>query len=108
MNRLFLFMCAVAAIQPVPAQQKATVKETVQTIKSYPFSDPDPAADPSDLFYPYFRFDGFAAEGHDKSWKNVDLENEYIKLTLFPEVGGKYGEQWTSRQARSSSITIMW
>lgn len=89
MNRLFLLLCAVAAVQPVLAQQKATVRETVQTVKSYPFSDPDPAADPSDLFYPYSRFDGFAAEGRDKAWKNVDLENEYIKLTLYPEVGGK-------------------
>lgn len=89
MNKLFLLMCAAWAIQPVLAQQKATVKETLQTVKSYPFSDPDPAADPSDLFYPYFRFDGFAAEGRDKSWKTVDLENDYIKLTLYPEVGGK-------------------
>lgn len=67
----------------------ATVSESVQTVKTYPFSDPDPVADPSDLFYPYFRFDGFAAKGVDKEWKVVALENDYIKLTLFPEIGGK-------------------
>lgn len=46
-------------------------------------------ADPSDLFYPYFRFDGFSAKGTDRQWKVVSLENDYIKLTLFPEIGGK-------------------
>ena len=63
--------------------------ETVETVKTYPFSDPDPVADPSDLFYPYFRFDGFSAKGTDRQWKVVSLENDYIKLTLFPEIGGK-------------------
>ena len=63
--------------------------ETVETVKTYPFSDPDPVADPSDLFYPYFRFDGFSAKGIDRQWKVVSLENDYIKLTLFPEIGGK-------------------
>ena len=69
--------------------QQATVTETVETVKTYPFSDPDPVADPSDLFYPYFRFDGFSAKGTDRQWKVVSLENDYIKLTLFPEIGGK-------------------
>lgn len=89
MRKLFLYFCAAWVFLPVLAQQKASVRETVQTLKTYPFSDPDPVADPSDLFYPYFRFDGFSAKGIDQRWKTVDLENEYIKVTLFPEVGGK-------------------
>ena len=76
-------------LQPLSAQQQAVVTETLQTVKTYPFSDPDPVADPSDLFYPYFRFDGFSAKGIDKEWKVVTLENDYIRLTLFPEIGGK-------------------
>lgn len=82
-------MCVSCLFTPLSAQQDATVKETTQTVKTYPFSDPDPVADPSDLFYPYFRFDGFSAHGHDQKWKTVELENEYIKLTLYPEIGGK-------------------
>lgn len=89
MKKILIFLCATALLQPLFAQQQATVSESVQTIKTYPFSDPDPVADPSNLFYPYFRFDGFAAKGIDKPWKVVTLENEYIKLTLFPEIGGK-------------------
>ncbi len=88
MKNIFFLFCAASMMQPLFAQ-KATVTETVESVKTYPFSDPDPVADPSDLFYPYFRFDGFSAKGIDKQWKVVSLENDYIKLTLFPEVGGK-------------------
>lgn len=89
MKKILILLCATALLQPLSAQQQATVSENVQTVKTYPFSDPDPVADPSDLFYPYFRFDGFSANGTDRQWKVVSLENDYIKLTLFPEIGGK-------------------
>lgn len=88
MKKILIFLCATSLLQPLFAQQ-ATVTETVETVKTYPFSDPDPVADPSDLFYPYFRFDGFSAKGINRQWKVVSLENDYIKLTLFPEIGGK-------------------
>lgn len=88
MKKMLILLCATSLLQPLFAQQ-ATVTETVETVKTYPFSDPDPVADPSDLFYPYFRFDGFSAKGTDQQWKVVSLENDYIKLTLFPEIGGK-------------------
>ena len=88
MKKMLIFLCATSLLQPLFAQQ-ATVTETVETVKTYPFSDPDPVADPSDLFYPYFRFDGFSAKGINRQWKVVSLENDYIKLTLFPEIGGK-------------------
>lgn len=88
MKKMLILLCATSLLQPLFAQQ-ATVTETVETVKTYPFSDPDPVADPSDLFYPYFRFDVFSAKGTDRQWKVVSLENDYIKLTLFPEIGGK-------------------
>lgn len=88
MKKMLILLCATSLLQPLFAQQ-ATVTETVETVKTYPFSDPDLVADPSDLFYPYFRFDGFSAKGTDRQWKVVSLENDYIKLTLFPEIGGK-------------------
>lgn len=91
MKKMLILLCATSLLQPLFAQQ-ATVTETVETVKTYPFSDPDPVADPSDLFYPYFRFDGFSAKGTDRQWKVVSLENDYIKLTLFPEIGGKIWE----------------
>ena len=85
---LVLTVCAFGAWASVFAQQ-AVVKEQSKTMKSYPFSDPSPVAYPSNLYYPYFRFDGFSAKGVNKEWKAVELENDYIRVTLFPEVGGK-------------------
>ncbi|MDL2256322.1 DUF5107 domain-containing protein [Parabacteroides sp. OttesenSCG-928-K15] len=87
MHRYILLFIGI--LLPVLVQAQATVTETMQSMKTYPFSDPDPVANPSTLFYPYFRFDGFAAKGVDQDWKVVELENDYIKVSLFPEVGGK-------------------
>lgn len=83
-----LFWGTVVCCRLAEAQQ-TTVKEENREMITYAFSDPNPVAQPENLFYPYFRFDGFAAKGEKKSWKTVDLENEYIRLTLFPEIGGK-------------------
>ena len=81
-------LCAVGAFQQALAQE-ASIKEEAKSMVSYPFSDPSPVAAPSNLYYPYFRFDGFAAKGVNKEWKTVQLENDFIKVTMFPEVGGK-------------------
>ena len=75
--------------QLVPAQKAASIKEYNKTFTTYPFSDPDPVANPSALIYPYFRYDGFTDKPIQKDWKIVELENAYIKLTILPEVGGK-------------------
>ena len=45
MKKMLILLCATSLLQPLFAQQ-ATVTETVETVKTYPFSDPDPVADP--------------------------------------------------------------
>jgi tetratricopeptide (TPR) repeat protein len=74
--------------------QKATIREEVKSIVTYPYSDPNPL--PSFLinekisfFYPYFMFDGFTRESINKQWKVITLENDFIEVTILPEVGGK-------------------
>ncbi len=57
-------------------------------MKTYPFGDPNPMANIGRI-YPYFRFDGYSAKSSDLEWKTVVLENPYIKLWVFPEIGGK-------------------
>ncbi len=74
--------------------QAASVKENEQTIKTYPFSDPNPVPalainNTVSRFYPYFMFDGYTRQSEQKDWKVVTLENPYIKVTVLPEVGGK-------------------
>lgn len=84
---LFLF-CFVS--QFVVAQNNAaTIKEYKKVFTTYPFSDPDPIPKPDSKVYPYFRFDGFTDKPIQKEWKVIELENDYIKLTILPEVGGK-------------------
>jgi lipopolysaccharide biosynthesis regulator YciM len=68
--------------------QLCTIKETNTTFKTYPFSDPNPVAK-VDRIYPYYRFDGFTENAIQKQWKTIELENDYIKLTILPEIGGK-------------------
>lgn len=40
-------------------------------------------------FYPYFVFDGYTDKGIRKEWKVITLENDFINVTVLPEVGGK-------------------
>lgn len=68
------------------AQTTAVVKDTV--IKTYDFSDPDPVARTGRI-YPYYKFQKFAFDGVEKTWKMVVLENEYLRVKIFPEIGGK-------------------
>src|SRR5215212_153128 len=70
------------------AQQKAIIKETTKIFKTYPFSDPDPIPEMGKI-YPYFRFDGYTNTPVQKEWKVVEMENDYIKVMIMPEVGGK-------------------
>ncbi|HEV7330819.1 MAG TPA: DUF5107 domain-containing protein [Flavisolibacter sp.] len=92
------FFAAIAAVALQPAfSQKASVKESKQVIKTYPFSDPNPVP-PMVVnhkiarFYPYFMFDGYTTRSTDTAWNVVELENDYIKVKILPDVGGKvYG-----------------
>lgn len=84
---LFFFNSAL-----VNAQQDAKFSEYPKEFTTYPFSDPDPIANFSKI-YPYFRFDGFTETAVQKKWKVVELENDFIKVLILPEVGGKI---WTA------------
>ena len=84
-----LFLTSFVALSQ---QGDATVKEYQQVFTTYPYSDPSPIP----LFtsvYPYFRFDGYTDTPVQKSWKVVELENDYIRVMILPEVGGKI---WTA------------
>ncbi|MDR1722583.1 MAG: DUF5107 domain-containing protein [Tannerella sp.] len=69
--------------------QKATVREDVISLNTYPFSDPNPVPQPESSIYPYFSFDKFSDKGTQQDWKCVTLENPYLKVTVMPSQGGK-------------------
>jgi hypothetical protein len=85
---LFLSHCTLGISQ----SQKATVKEYQQIFTTYPYSDPSPIPVLSPL-YPYFRYEGYTDIPVQKQWKVVELENDYIKVMILPEIGGKI---WTA------------
>lgn len=68
--------------------ENASIQEVAMTFKTYPFSDPSPVVDMNNI-YPYFKFDGYTNNAIDQSWKMVVMENEYIKVFVCPEIGGK-------------------
>jgi tetratricopeptide (TPR) repeat protein len=94
-----LFLCFSSIINSQP--QPATAKEYQKVFTTYPYSDPNPIpVIPKPNFYntfisiyPYFRYDGYTDKPVQKSWKVVELENEYIKVIILPEIGGKI---WTA------------
>lgn len=71
--------------------QDAKITEEVRTLKTYPFSDPDPipilTSNPK--IYPYHKYEGYSSEAVDKEWKVVKLENDLVEVYVLPEVGGK-------------------
>ena len=77
---IFISNCSLA--------QTAKITETQVPLLTYAFSDPDPVPSPS-KFYPYFRFEGYSDKGIMHNWKMVVMENDYIKLWVAPEIGGK-------------------
>ncbi len=88
---LFLLSSVMAAAQTV------SVKDTV--MKTYNFSDPDPVAR-IDKVYPYTRFNRFDFHGVDRTWKMVVLENDYLRVNIFPEIGGKIWSIFDKKQGK--------
>jgi hypothetical protein len=84
----FLLICGLFLLIAQNALSQATITENAVKFKTYAYSDPDPVARIT-KFYPYFRFDGFSNVGTEQEWKIVTLENEYIKVYVAPEIGGK-------------------
>jgi len=74
--------------------QTTRFEKKTETIKTYPFSDPNPIPplavnDDISRFYPYFTFDGYSHKGLNQPWQVVTLENPYIIVKILPQVGGK-------------------
>ena len=81
---LLILIPAVAGASP----GAATVRTYKKVIRTYPFSDPNPIP-VVDRIYPYFRFDGYTDTPVDKEWTVVELENDHLRVMVFPEIGGK-------------------
>jgi tetratricopeptide (TPR) repeat protein len=83
------------------AQSTITVSEEQVVIPTYVVGDPDP--NPQFYFgdnsqgaqhriYPYPMYDNLTTEKADTKYKMVYLENQYIKIGILPDLGGKIFE----------------
>ena len=98
MKKIFPIIILFHLCYNLSAQNKSSVKEYKKVFTTYPYSDPSSIPDPLGKIYPYFRYDGFTTTPEQKEWQVVELENEYIKVTILPEVGGKI---WSASEKKS-------
>jgi tetratricopeptide (TPR) repeat protein len=97
MTAWFVAAAVLLAFINCRSTDKATIIEQIETIKTYPFSEPDPVPiltrtslwGKGARLYPYFFFDKFSKTSVDKEWKVIRMENPFISVSVLPEVGGK-------------------
>lgn len=105
MRRLAIVILGCFICNSVQAQVK--ISEQQWTLPTYKVMPPDKNPmffkgesyqGASKVIYPYALNDMISNEKADKSWKALILENEYIKLCVTPEIGGKlyYGTDKTN------------
>ena len=87
-KHIITILCLCAVSRLFAQRHAASISESQQVFPTYPFSDPSPIPLLSPV-YPYFRYDGFTTHAISKKWKVITLENDYIRLLVLPEIGGK-------------------
>jgi len=92
---------------------RAVVEEKVESIRTYPFSDPDPVpilartsmGGQGARLYPYFIFDGFTSEAADQPWTVVRLKNPFLEVAVLPQAGGKV---WGAKEIATGRDFLYW
>ena len=71
--------------------QTATITEDIRSINTYSFADPNPIPIVADnpKIPPYHKFESYEYIARKKDWKVVTLENDFIRVSVLPEIGGK-------------------
>lgn len=83
-----LFCVLLLPAYPLAQNRAATIREYKKVFVTYPYSDPNPIPVVGKI-YPYFRYDMYTDKPVNKEWTVVELENDYIRVMILPEVGGK-------------------
>jgi len=84
---ILIFLILTGSFASAQLYSWTRIKESEVERTTYPFSNPNPIVNPS--IYPYFRFDTYAETPVQRKWKVIELENMFIKLAVYPEIGGK-------------------
>ncbi|MBA3972725.1 MAG: hypothetical protein C0504_00750 [Candidatus Solibacter sp.] len=98
---LFLVLIPMLAQTPPAAPERVTVKEIDTVIPTYPAGEPDrnpffytgrTYQGAKGYIYPSPMYDTLTEKKVDKTYRLVCLENEYIKVCVMPEIGGRIWE----------------
>ncbi|SUZ90273.1 uncharacterized protein METZ01_LOCUS43127, partial [marine metagenome] len=75
----------------VSFSQNSIISEYSKELNTYNFSDPNPIPilTKNGKIYPYFTFDGYQINSTKEKFKVIELENNYVKVFVTPELGGK-------------------
>jgi tetratricopeptide (TPR) repeat protein len=90
---LLVLVCAVALLRAAPEKAAVRVWQDTLRLPTYVEAPANPNA-PFDLFtfgrfnYPYPLRDGLTDKREVVSWRTLNLENEYLRLTVLPDLGG--------------------
>ena len=89
LNRLLLLIYLMGVTGSIAQESKITERSV--EFPTYFFGDPNPL--PAFLFnpkiYPYHKFQGYEFEKSNRTFKKITLENQWIEVEIFPEIGGK-------------------
>ncbi len=85
-SRVIVLFSAICLFCSNAYSQTITVKDTVYV--TYGFSDPNPVPVMGNI-YPYHKFETFSFTPENRTWKMVVLENEWLRVRIMPEIGGK-------------------
>ena len=107
-----VWLLALTAAAAYAQAQGVRMWEESVTIPTYLAGDPEP--NPMFYFgkasqgaqgrvYPYPLYDTLTNKKVDKTYRMVYLENEYIRIGILPEIGGRLFEAWTRPTTTTSS-----
>lgn len=88
-----VFLCVLAATSiSFAGTEPVQYREDTLTLPTYPWhDDPHPAlrAYESAIYYPYTRQEHIGKASAPRAYRTLILENEYLRVTCIPELGGR-------------------
>jgi tetratricopeptide (TPR) repeat protein len=91
-----LILAAITFAHGVHAEAVKAWEGTLE-LETYPWlDDPNPVFEPYEgsIYYPYTRQDHLLKTKELRTYRALFLENEYLKITCLPELGGRIHSVW--------------
>ncbi|MBN1443939.1 MAG: DUF5107 domain-containing protein, partial [Planctomycetes bacterium] len=100
-THIILMICLPALLRSPAAAEPARIWEEDLVLPTYAIGEPDPnprfydgatTQGAQKRIYPYPAWDVLTDRREEKTYRAVRLENEYIRITVLPELGGRIFE----------------